>query len=87
VELEKFRTLKATLHTVEDGVGNALVSMKYILMSAAKNQCIDAETQLKLANAIDDAMRQLRELGSLAVVSEKRFAESIYYLEGPDQFP
>ena len=81
VEMEKFRTLRATMHTVEDVMGNALVSMKYILMDVANNGGIDQETQFRLTRAIDDAMQQLHALGGLTVVNEKQFAENIYYLE------
>lgn len=34
VEEEKLSTLKATMHTVEDSVGNALLSIKYLLLYA-----------------------------------------------------
>ncbi|MEN8128891.1 MAG: hypothetical protein ABFS45_01575 [Pseudomonadota bacterium] len=81
VEREKLRTLKATMHTVEDSVGNALVGMKYILSDALNNQRITEETESNLIQLIDDTISQLREISNLDVVHEKRFSKNTYCLD------
>lgn len=81
VEQEKLRTLKATMHTVEDSVGNALISMKYILSDALNNQQITQETESNLIQLIDDTISQLREISNLDVVNEKRFYKNTFYLD------
>lgn len=81
IEKVKLRTLKATMHTVEDTVGNALVSMKYLLLNKDLNHSINAEAQSRLLGIIDDTMDQLRVMSSLNVVNEKPFTKDIFYLD------
>jgi|GEM_PF-4243375 len=81
IEKAKLRTLKATMHTVEDTVGNALVSMKYLLLNKDLNHSINAEAQSRLLGIIDDTMDQLRVMSSLNVVNEKPFTKDIFYLD------
>lgn len=68
IEQVKSRTIKATMHTVEDTVGNALMSMKYLLMSKDFNHDINEEAQTKLLGVINDAMLELREISRTASV-------------------
>lgn len=81
IEEAKLRTLKATMHTVEDTVGNALVSMKYLLLNSNDDQDINHEAQSRLLDIIDDTMGQLRVMSNLNVVNEKPFTKDTYYLE------
>jgi hypothetical protein len=81
VEEEKLRTLKATMHTVEDSVGNALLSIKYLLLDAGKNQNINLETLKDILHLINTTMSQLREIRNLKLVSEKQFANDVFCLD------
>ena len=81
IEMAKLRTLKATMHTVEDTIGNALVSMKSILMEAKKKRNVSDETFSRLSCIISDSMKQMREIGDIDVVNVKHFTQNIYYLE------
>lgn len=81
IEKEKLHTLQATMHTVEDCVGNTLMSMKYILHDAENNDCINKETHSKLIRMIDNTMTQLRDIRSLESVDRKQFTKSIFYLQ------
>jgi len=81
IEEAKLRTLKATMHTVEDTVGNALVSMKYLLLNSKESQDINHEAQSRLLGIIDETMDQLREMSNLTAVNEKPFSKDTYYLD------
>lgn len=81
LEEAKLRTLKATMHTVEDSVGNNLLSIKYLLLDAEKQHHINLQTSKDMLNLIDDTMSQLREIRNLEVVSEIQFSNDTFYLE------
>lgn len=81
IEEEKLRTLKATMHTVEDSVGNSLLSIKYLLLDAENNQNFNLETLKDIRHLIDNTMCQLREIRNLNSVSEKQFANDIICLD------
>lgn len=81
VEKEKMRTLKATMHTVEDCVGNALSGIKLLLGDAEKNNLFNEETHHKLTTLIDETFENLRKISSIEEVNEKKFLKDIYYLE------
>lgn len=78
---EKLRTLKATMHTVEDRVGNSLLSIKYLLNNAESERNIDRQTSKDIMHLIDDTMVQLREIHALDEVKEKRFSGDTYCLD------
>ena len=77
----KLRTLNATMHTVEDRIGNSLISIRYLLTDAEQNQMINVELAKDILDLIDDTMGELREIRSLKVISEKRFSDATYYLD------
>lgn len=81
VETVKLRTLRATMHTVEDTVGNALISMRLLLLNSS--HCHEADTQMRsrLLAVIDDALGQMNAISSLDAVNEKSFVEGASYLE------
>jgi len=81
VEEEKMRTLKATMNTVEDRVGNALSGIKLLLVSAEKSNLVDKEIYRKLTVLIDATFEDLRKLSSLEEINENERLKDIYYLE------
>ncbi len=81
LEEEKLRTLKATMHTVEDSVGNALLSIKYLLLYAEINQNINLQTSKDILQLIDGTMSQIREIRNVNTVSEKQFTNDTFYLD------
>ena len=81
VKEEKMRTLKATMNTVEDRVGNALSGIKLLLVSAEKSDLVNKETYRKLTVLIDATFEDLRKLSSLEEINEKERLKDIYYLE------
>ncbi|MDJ0807321.1 MAG: hypothetical protein QNJ78_10855 [Gammaproteobacteria bacterium] len=81
LEEEKLRTLKATMHTVEDRVGNTLLGIKFLLLDAQNSQIINLELSHEILKMIDDTINELREIRNLDVVREKRFSKDTYYLQ------
>ena len=81
IEAEKLRTLKATMHTVEDRVGNNLLSIKYLLIDAENNQFINLQLSNDILKLIDSTMSELREIRNMDVVSERRFSSDTFYLD------
>lgn len=81
LEEEKLNTLKATMHTVEDQVGNALLSIKFILLDAEKHHIINLELSSEILKLIDTTFQQLREIRKLEVVKESRFHKDTFYLD------
>ncbi len=81
IEEEKLRTLKATMHTVEDRVGNTLLSIRYLLLDAEKNQIINLQLSNDILKLIDGTMSQLREIRNMDVVNEKQFTSDSFYLD------
>ena len=63
------RTLKATMHTVEDRVGNALYGIKLLLLMAERDRLVNNETCQKSLMLIDDAFEGLRELSAMEEIS------------------
>lgn len=87
IENEKLQTLKATMHTVEDCVGNTLMGMKYTLHDAEKSGSVNKETHSKLIQMIDMIMTQLRDISSLESVDRKPFTNGITYLKTDKKMP
>ena len=81
VEEEKMRTLKATMNTVEDRLGNALSGIKLLLAGAEKSKLVNKETHQKVTILIDDAFEDLKKLSSIEEIHEKERLKDIYYLE------
>ncbi|MEN8178603.1 MAG: hypothetical protein ABFS39_08275 [Pseudomonadota bacterium] len=81
IEEEKLRTLKATMHTVEDRVGNTLLSIKYLLLDAEKSQFMNLQLSNDILKLIDDTMTELREIRNMDVVHEKPFSKNTFYLD------
>ena len=81
VEEEKMRTLKATMNTVEDRLGNALSGIKLLLAGAEKSNLANRETYQKLTRLLDDAFEDLRKLSSIEEINEKERLKDVYYLE------
>jgi hypothetical protein len=81
VEEEKMRTLKATMNTVEDRLGNGLAGIKLLLAGAEKSNLVNKETYQKATILIDDAFEDLRKLSSIEEINEKERLKGIYYLE------
>ncbi|MCU7940408.1 MAG: hypothetical protein KZQ64_08035 [gamma proteobacterium symbiont of Bathyaustriella thionipta] len=81
VEAEKMRTLKATMDTVHDRVGNSLAGIKLLLGDSNRTDCIDQETHQKLIHLIDDTFENLRDISSLEEINEKQFHNDIYHLD------
>jgi hypothetical protein len=77
----KMRTLRATVNTVEDRIGNALSAIKLLLFDAEKSRLVNKETYEKAMILIDGALEDLRKLSSITAISEKKVFEDIYYLE------
>ena len=77
VKEEKMRTLKATMNTVEDRVGNALSGIRLLLLDAEKNKLINKKTHQKLTTLIDDTFEDLRKLSSIEVINEKERLKDI----------
>ena len=81
VKEEKMRTLKATMNTVEDRLGNALSGIRLLLTGAKNSNLVNKETYQKLTILIDDAFEDLRKLSSIEEINEKERLKDIYYLE------
>jgi len=81
VEEAKMRTLKATMNTVEDRVGNALAGIKLLLVGAEESNFVNKETYQKLIILIDETFEDLRKLSSIEKINEKKRLKDIYYLE------
>lgn len=81
VKEEKMRTLKATINTVEDRIGNALSGIKLLLVSAENSKLVNRETCEKATILIDEAFEDLRKLSSVTAINEKQLYKDIYYLE------
>jgi carboxypeptidase C (cathepsin A) len=81
IQEEKLRTLKATMHTVEDRIGNSLLSIKYLLTDAENNHRINRASSKEITDLIDNTMAELRQIRKLDVVTEKRFSDNTFYLE------
>ncbi len=64
------RTLKATMHTVEDRVGNALYGIKLLLLMAERDRLVNNDTYEKSIKLIDDAFEGLRELSTMDEINE-----------------
>lgn len=77
----QLRTVKATMHTVEDTVGNALVSMKFVLQKQLRDEKSARDTQSLLLEMIDETMGQLRAISNLNTVNVKPFSGDTYYLD------
>lgn len=81
VKEEKMRTLKATVNTVEDRLGNALSGIRLLLTGAKNSNLVNKETYQKLTILIDDAFEDLRKLSSIEEIVEKERLKDTYYLE------
>ena len=81
VEEEKMRTLKATMNTVHDRVGNALAGIKLLLGDSNKNNIVDKETHQKLIMLIDETFENLRDISNIEDINEKQFHNEIYHLD------
>jgi hypothetical protein len=87
IQAEKLRTLKATMHTVEDRVGNSLLSIKYLLLDPHTDQAVDRQTAKQILRLVDDTIGQLREIHTLDRVAERRFGDHSlsFYLDTQQQ--
>jgi len=81
VKEEKMRTLKATMNTVEDRIGNALYGIKLLLIDAEKSNLVKKDTYQKIIKLIDETFEDLRKLSSIEEVIERKHFEDIYYLD------
>ncbi len=81
LEAEKMRTLKATMNTVHDLVGNSLAGIKLLLANSEKNDIVDIETHKKLIILIDETFASLRDISNIEALNEKQFHNDIYHLE------
>jgi hypothetical protein len=81
VKEEKMRTLKATMNTIEDRIGNALAGIKLVLGDAEKRKLVDQETYQITAVLVDEALEDIRRLSSVAEINEKKVFRDIYYLD------
>ena len=81
VEKVKLRTLRATMHTVEDTLGNALMSMRFLLLNSDPDREIDAQMRSRLLGVIDGALGQMNAMSNLDAVNEKSFVKDAYYLD------
>ncbi|MCK5648758.1 MAG: hypothetical protein KAI22_07745 [Gammaproteobacteria bacterium] len=81
LEAEKMRTLKATMNTVHDLVGNSLAGIKLLLGEPNKNNIVDKETHKKLIKLIDETFSSLRDISNIEEINEKQFHNEIYHLE------
>ena len=81
VEAEKLRTLKATMDTVHDRVGNSLAGIKLLIGGTHKNNTIDQETHEKLIILIDETFESLRDISNIEKINEKQFHNEIYHLD------
>jgi len=81
VKEAKMRTLKATMNTVEDRIGNALSGIRLLLVDADNRTLVNKETYEKAMILIDGAFEDLRKLTSIAAISEKKVFDDIYYLD------
>ncbi len=81
IEQVKLRTLKATMHTVEDTLGNALISMQLVLRNSDHDQPLNARAQSRLLGIIDEALDQLDAMRRVNIVNEKPLIEDVYYLD------
>ncbi|MDX2504036.1 MAG: hypothetical protein QNL62_06115 [Gammaproteobacteria bacterium] len=80
VEAEKVRTLKATMNTVNDRVGNALAGIK-ILLGESNNNIVDKETHQKLILLIDETFKSLRDISNIEEINIKQIHNEIYHLD------
>ena len=78
---EKMRTLRATMNTVEDRVGNALHGIRLLLLNAEKGDLMNKEAYQKLTILIDGIFEDLKILSSIEEIHEKKRLKDIYYLD------
>ena len=81
IEQVKLRTLKATMHTVEDTLGNALISMQLVLRNSDHGQPLNARAQSRLLGIIDEALDQLDAMRRVNTVNEKPLIKDVDYLD------
>jgi len=75
------RTLRATMNTVEDRVGNALHGIRLLLLNAEKGDLMNKEAYQKLTILIDGIFEDLKILSSIEEIHEKKRLKDIYYLD------
>jgi len=81
VKEAKMRTLKATMNTVHDRVGNALSGIKMVLGNGKKNNLVDEEIYHQVIAVIDETFDDLQKFSNIEEIKEKRFHNDIYFLE------
>ena len=81
LEEEKMRTLRATMHTVQDRVGNSLCGIKLLLGGPEGKSLADKETHQKLTTLIDETFENLRKISNIEEINEKKFSKGSYYME------
>ena len=69
------------MHTVEDTLGNALMSMRFLLLNSDPDREIDAQMRSRLLGVIDGALGQMNAMSNLDAVNEKSFVKDAYYLD------
>jgi hypothetical protein len=72
IEEQKLRTLKATMVTVQDLIGNFLVSMQY--MRSEAEFCMTGETLELFDSLIHEVKAQVKALADVDSVKEKKMA-------------
>lgn len=81
VKEEKMRTLKATMNTVHDRVGNSLFGIKMILGDGTKDNRVDEAIYRRVVAVIDETVEELQTLSNSRAIKETRFDNDIYFLE------
>ena len=69
------------MHTVEDTLGNALISMQLVLRNSDHDQPLNARAQSRLLGIIDEALDQLDAMRRVNIVNEKPLIQDVYYLD------
>lgn len=71
---EKLKTLKATMRTVQDIIGNFLNNLHFFKLEIDKNKTLSLESVNKLNALIQDTSQRINKLGDLEEIREKRMA-------------
>lgn len=82
---EKMKTLKATMHTVEDIVGNALNELLYFYQLAKDNEAFDQQVVEEYRRTIHGIAEKLRAVTHLQELREKEVFQGIYELDLGEQ--
>ncbi|MBX3616015.1 hypothetical protein [Nitrosomonas sp.] len=81
IQEEKLKVLKATMHTVQDIIGNFLNNLLIVKIEIDCNKTLNNESLRKLDATIYDTSQRINQLTNLNEVREKRMAGNLMGIE------